>query len=220
MATFDSEVLGEEVITALYQYINWGLLPRIFREWNPNLLPEHIAHEYRSAPLFKDIDLLVRVANGAYRRETAGEEFLEEVLATTQAVQGDLRRPPFGPAYMALSDEFAETQLGQVLNRAEVWLLGDELVTLSEAAWLFTGRPTDRVGRMVIERLVAKWEQGRRDKAGEREGLQVWIDPFEPNPQKNKRVRRSDVLKIKKDRTGAVQRFASMARRKTEEEEN
>jgi hypothetical protein len=194
---FDGEQLGKEAVQALYQHINWAIGPRIYRLWHPTTLPEGIMEQYQTSSLYGDIQLLARVANGGVERDRASEELLDEVAAALQNVWEDLRRPPLGATADWLPAGTDRPPLLQLLEVVRYWLVSDELITLSEAAELFTGRQADQAGFMVIQRLTARRGQGRE------EGLQVFTDPFEPNPQRNKRVRRADVLRLKELREHA-----------------
>lgn len=194
MAEFDGEALGLEAVRILYYYVTMAIGPRMYRFWGTDTLPDDLLEQYRQAPLYKDIQLLARVANGEIERHSTEEYLLDEVLAAAQQGREDLRTPPSGVGVFALTDEFSRTPLGRMLERVEYWLVSPDLMTLSEAAALYTGRFADLSGLKVIQRLITRGEKGRR------EGLQVTLDPFEPNPQHNKRVRRSEVERLKAER--------------------
>lgn len=194
MAEFDGEALGLEAVRILYYYVTITIGPRMYRFWGTDTLPDDLLEQYRQAPLYKDIQLLARVANGEIEHHSTEEYLLDEVLAAAQQGREDLRTPPSGVGVFALTDEFSRTPLGRMLERVEYWLVSPDLMTLSEAAALYTGRRADLSGLKVIQRLITRGEKGRR------EGLQVTLDPFEPNPQHNKRVRRSEVERLKAER--------------------
>jgi len=189
MAEFDANVLGQEAVRMLYNYITLMIGPRMYRGWQATVLPDDLLEQYQQAPLYQDIQLLVRVANGEIERDQASEDLLDEIFAAVQQVRDDLRRPPSGAWLFTQTSEFSQTPLGQMLQQAEFWLASPDLITLSEAAALYTGQ-ANLNGLKVIQRLIAKREQG----------LQVIIDPFEQNPQHNKRVRRSEVERLKAER--------------------
>lgn len=199
MAEFDGDALGQEAVRMLYDYITLMIGPRMDRFWRATMLPEDLLEQYQQAPLYRDIQLLVRAANGEIERDHASEDLLDEILAAVQQVRDDLQRPPSGAGLFTLTDEFSQTPLGRMLQRVEFWLARPDLITLSEAAALYTGQ-ADLNGLKVIQRLIAKREQRNYDQKGKQTGLQVIIDPFEQNPQHNKRVLRSEVERIKAER--------------------
>lgn len=196
MTEFDGNALGQEAVRMLYDYITLMIGPRMYRFWQAPMLPDDLLEQYQQAPLYRDIQLLVRVANGDIERDQACEDLLDEILAAVQQVRDDLRRSPSGAGLFLLTDDFSQTPLGQMLQRAEFWLANPDLITLSEAAALYTGK-ADLNGLKVIQRLIAKREQGKYDQKGSPEGLEVLFDPFEPNPQHHKRVRKSEVTRLK-----------------------
>ena len=206
MAEFDGDALGQEAVRMLHYYVSYVIGPRMYRFWQPTTLPDDLLARYQQAPLYRDIQLLVRVANGAIERDHAGEDMLDEILAAVQQVREDLRRPPTGMWQFVLTDAFSQTPLGRMLDRVEFWLASPDLITLSEATALYTGRPADLKGLKVIQRLITKREQGKCGWEGNLEGLHVIIDPFELNPQHNKRVRRNEVERLKAEIAGKAKR--------------
>jgi hypothetical protein len=199
MAEFDGNALGQEAVRMLYGYITLMIGPRMYRGWRATMLPDDLLEQYQQAPLYRDIQLLVRIANGDIERDQASEDILDEILAAIQQVRDDLQRPPSGAWLFTQTSEFLQTPLGQMLQQAEFWLASPDLITLSEAASLYTGQ-ANLNGLKIIQRLIAKREQGKYDQKGRQTGLQVIIDPFEQNPQHNKRVRRSEVERLKAER--------------------
>lgn len=74
--------------------------------------------------------------------------------------------------------------LQEVVDHVQLWLERDELITLSEAATILRGTADNR-DLVAINGYI---ERGR---------LSVLRDPNEPNPTKARRVRRSEVEKLR-----------------------
>jgi hypothetical protein len=114
------------------------------------------------SPLKHRISLLVSVANGESHHEGEVAEALLSVVTLLDHVRGV---PP---------------EMQQVIQRCQLWLNKDELITLSEAARILRGEANDTTLRYVNEKI----QRGK---------LKRYIDPNEPNPQRAGRVSRKDV---------------------------
>jgi hypothetical protein len=132
------------------------------------------------APLQRDLELLIGVANGEYRRTEETVRQVEHALTRVRdLLTGNaLQHPvPIAPAFWA-------TDAGIRLSRARWWISVDELITISNAAALAFGHNT-QANRMRIARAMDN-------------GLLDWVpDPSVANPQQNKRVLRSQVERLR-----------------------
>lgn len=86
-----------------------------------------------------------------------------------------------------IDSTFWRTPAGWLLARVRVWLDGDELITLSEAARLVRGEASNASRRWINEQI----QRGR---------LIRYVDPTEPNPTRAGRVSRLAVLALASQR--------------------
>lgn len=134
----------------------------------------------RRGPLYRDLLLLIDVANGVCQRAPAEEQRVALALARVQAA---LLANPLQAA-VALSEDFWQTTAGILIARARWWVWADELITISNAAALAFGANTQS-NRMRIARAI---DGGALD----------WTpDPSVANPQHNRRVLRSQVERLR-----------------------
>jgi len=84
------------------------------------------------------------------------------------------------PTNYHIPSEWWETPIGALTLRALIWAEGDVLITLSEAAEI-TGRTLSNLSQLLTRGKLTQY----RDQA-------------EPNPQKQTRVRRSEVEGLRK----------------------
>lgn len=124
----------------------------------------------QDSPIRQRIELLVDVANGATYHEGIVGEALQSVQYTLLHI----------PAHKWHAD------LQAVLIRCEAFVRADELITITEACKLLRGEATDTNMRYVNYQI----QSGK---------LTAVIDPAELNPQRNRRVWRGDVLKLRSD---------------------
>jgi hypothetical protein len=148
----------------------------------PTLTQPHDA----SGPLRAQLQLLVQVANGEIARSSMTRQTEREVeaalAALLEALLGNALRVP-----VRLSDAFWRTEVGTLASRVRWWLSADDLITISNAAALAFGSNTQAT-RMRIVRAIDS-------------GLLDWIpDPSVANPQHNRRVRRSQVERLRDQR--------------------
>jgi hypothetical protein len=136
-----------------------------------------------AAPLQRDLDLLMRVANGEYLRADATKALLDRVEDALKQLLALL----FGNVlrtHVNIPDEFWNTDIGILVSRVRWWLSADELITISNAAALAFGENT-QANRMRIARAMDK-------------GLLEWVpDPSVANPQQNRRVLRPHVERLR-----------------------
>ncbi len=136
-----------------------------------------------TTPLQRDLDLLMRVANGEYVRASASKLLLERVEHTLKQLLtllfGNVLR-----THVNIPDEFWHTDAGILVSRVRWWLSADELITISNAAALAFGENT-QANRMRIARAMDK-------------GNLEWVpDPSVVNPQQNRRVLRAQVERLR-----------------------
>jgi hypothetical protein len=133
-----------------------------------------------ASPLYRDLLLLIEVANGAYHRAEAELRRVELALARVHALL--LATPVQAP--IVLSEAFWQTKLGVLVARARWWVWADELITISNAAALAFGA-NNQANRMRIARAIDG-------------GILDWVpDPSIANPQQNRRVLRSQVERLR-----------------------
>jgi len=133
-----------------------------------------------SSPLYHDLLLLIDVANGLYHRTDAQLRQVELALTRVQSLL--LANPLQVP--VSLSEDFWQTRLGVLVSRARWWLWADDLITISNAAALAFGQ-NSQPNRMRISRAIDS-------------GVLDWVpDPSVTNPQQNRRVRRSQVERLR-----------------------
>lgn len=135
------------------------------------------------SPLRRDLELLVRVANGEYLRANAGKALVHQVDSALRNLMQLLLGNVVG-THVAVPDEFWNTKIGVLVSRVRWWLSADELITISNAAALAFGE-NSQANRMRIARAMDK-------------GLLEWApDPSVANPQQNRRVLRSQVEQLR-----------------------
>jgi hypothetical protein len=151
-------------------------------------LGEHTAQarddlQSTAAPLQRDLDLLMRVANGEYLRADATKALLDRVEDALKQLLALL----FGNVlrtHVNIPDQFWNTEIGILVSRVRWWLSADELITISNAAALAFGE-NSQANRMRIARAMEK-------------GLLEWVpDPSVANPQQNRRVLRPHVERLR-----------------------
>lgn len=123
------------------------------------------------SPIRQRINLLVAVANG----ETHHEGIVAEALQSVQDVLSHI------PVYKWHKD------MQSVMILCEGFVRADTLITITEASILLRGVANPTTIRAVNYQI----EAGK---------LASVIDPNEPNPTRNRRVWRADVLKLKADK--------------------
>lgn len=121
---------------------------------------------------------IAAAAEGLLPDERKGEAY----EACQQLAEWMWARPGMPSAYTIPWQEWAATPVGNLVLRAMLWLEGDELITMSEAAKLSRRR------LQTISDMVARGT------------LTGYRDPDEPNPTKATRVRRSDVERLAQKR--------------------
>ncbi len=134
----------------------------------------------QASPLYRDLLLLIDVANGLYHRTDAQMRQVE--LTLTRVLTLLLANPLQAP--VSLPQDFWQTKLGVLVSRARWWVWADDLITISNAAALAFGE-NSQPNRMRIARAI---DSGALD----------WVpDPSVANPQQNRRVLRSQVERLR-----------------------
>ena len=134
----------------------------------------------RGSPLYRDLLLLIDVANGVCQRTDAELGRVEPTLTRVQSLL--LANPLRAP--VALSEDFWRTNLGVLISRVRWWVWSDDLITISNAAALAFGE-NSQPNRMRIARAI---DRGALD----------WVpDPSVANPQHSRRVLRSQVERLR-----------------------
>jgi hypothetical protein len=176
MSKFNPDRISIDTIFAVQNHLRWTAESLYFggAEIVPNLAVSTSPAE--QSPLRERIELLCKIANGDYVDNP------HIVAKTIQSVCETLFTTAYG-SYQ-IPNSFWQTALGQVIQHCCVWLHGDELITISEAARLLYADTSQRA-IMRVQRLLKRGD------------LQRFIDPDEPNPQRATRVLRSEVEVLK-----------------------
>lgn len=187
MSYFDPDTMAQEAIHMLFHFKLH--LDRQLTHEAPTRL--EIIQNYQFAPLTSSIRLLVRIANGEYKHGDVGIEFIDEAYAALQEVVETFCVPPFSPTHYVIPDSFYQLPIGQVVQRVEFWLRGDDMITQTQAAEILTGQPATQASLQRVKRLIEKGERG------EEGGLRSWEDPGEAHPLRKTRVSRSAVQALR-----------------------
>ncbi len=136
------------------------------------------------SPLALDVALLMKVANGELQRTDVQVRRVELALQRVMDVLvGNALQQK-----MTLPDDFWRTEIGVLISRARWWVSIDDLITITNAAALAFGE-SSQASRMRIARAIDS-------------GLLDWVpDPSVANPQQNRRVLRSQVERLREQRS-------------------
>jgi len=145
-----------------------------------------------SPPIVTKIELLVQVANGEINRANAREILVGQVSEAVQLVSDLLTTAPGITTNLPVPEAFWDTPIGQVIARAEIWLLGDDLISIRQAARLRYAQELE-TGEMTIHSI-----ERRINLLIEQGDLRAYRDFSISNPQHRKRVLRSAVLTLRK----------------------
>jgi len=168
---YNAEQLINQVINRVTDHLRWKFLNALYFA-HPELPIE--PHPLQQSPLHEIITTLVKVANGKTEGQNPGE-----VMEMCQDIAETLYSVPLENAY-TIPPHFWETDMGQVILRAQIWASGDELITISDAAELVHGENTQN-NRMKIQRAIKRGD------------LTAYVDKAEPNPQRSTRVSKREV---------------------------
>lgn len=108
MPYFNPETIAEEAIRMLFNF-KVRLDRQLYREARTDF---NILANYQSAPFYDPIRLLVRIANGEYKRSEVEPEFADEAHAALQDVVETFCLPPFGPNRYVIPDSFYQLPIG------------------------------------------------------------------------------------------------------------
>lgn len=164
---FNAESIIAETITAVQQQQERLAQALYFSGVEPVLPTQPLVQ----SPLRDQLELLVAVANGDHGHEPG------IVAETAQAVCEVL----FTSAMTyEIPSAFWRTELGQVIAHCQLWLRGDDLISITEAAQILRG-DTKKADLMAVRRLIAHG------------ALTEYFDPTEKNPVRQPRVSRTEV---------------------------
>jgi hypothetical protein len=142
-----------------------------------------------TTPLYHDLDLFVRIANGDLDRATVDEQQLGDIVERFQHLLDLLFLPTSGYyAYSVPPKFWTDTIIGQMLAYVQAWLRHDDLIGYTEAAYLLfpeLALANLQAARMRVKRLV------------ERNLLQGYNDPSARNPTQQVRVSRQATEALK-----------------------
>lgn len=182
MALFDETLIQEIAALAYQRYQTLGDALSM-----PKSNQENLRRLDEKSALYSDLKLLIEIANGIHARASASGELLEQVeRALCHLLDSLLGNALHAP--VAIPDTFWQTNIGILVSRARWWVSAEDLITISNAAALAFGENT-QAHRMRIARAIDH-------------GLLEWIpDPSVANPQQNKRVLRSQVERLREQRS-------------------
>jgi len=172
---FNPDEITAEVVSKMLYHFQLHTGAMLFLS-APNIAHIAPAHPLEQSPIRNYIATLCKIVNDQPERS---EALASAVMGITQKITESLCKHAWAQDY-DVPAAFWKTQIGALILAAQLWAQGDALITLSEAARILRGSAEDRdlryVNRIIKER-----------------NLTVSIDPTEPNPQRARRVRRSEV---------------------------
>lgn len=182
MALFDEALIQEITALARQRYQELGkALGEVESEQDGK------RHLNKQSELYRDLALLIEIANGKHARGSAPGELLEQIELALQRLLDVLLGNPLR-AHVTIPDAFWQSSMGILVSRARWWVSAEDLITISNAAALAFGENT-QAHRMRIARAIDH-------------GLLAWVpDPSVANPQQNKRVLRSQVERLRAQRS-------------------
>ncbi len=140
---------------------------------------------FQSSPLYDEIKLLVRVANGEFDRVTVGDQTVGQVIDTLQSIIDLLFARASGSYPYTIPISFwSQSGIGQVLAHVQAWIRHDDLISYTEAAHILfseLAQQNIQAARMRIKRLVNRGE------------LMSYVALDEANPTQRMRVSRQAV---------------------------
>lgn len=160
------------VLSRIWNHYQWQMQER-FGFYNITPLD---AIQITRTFLAEEIALIARAAAGEIDREN--EDLAGELNETIQSTLELLFSSPLITGYQ-IPDEFWYSEFGQIVARAIVWLRQDQLITVTEAAEL----------RGVSVQAISNAVRDGR--------LRRYVDPDEPNPQRQTLVSRDEVDALK-----------------------
>src|SRR5574343_150026 len=152
---------------ATYEAMAKEILRRCMADMPPAI---HLASTFFAAGLA----YIAKAAAGELQRTS---ETADEMYAACQSLAERLFAVPGLGASYTIPEEFWQAPIGQMVALAFIWLEGDELITISEAA---------RLSGKSISTISSRIKRG---------ALRSYPDPQAANPRREGRlVRRSDVM--------------------------
>ncbi len=113
-------------LRACYNAIAW----RAREDFGVTDLPLYTNEDLFRCPVAESLAVIARAAAGEMRDDDDEDNILHESL---QSIAEMIFASPLGGAY-EIPAAFWESDLGQMMARAQLWLIGDELITIAEAA--------------------------------------------------------------------------------------
>ncbi len=168
-----SEQVVKEFVAAWWSSLQWQAHETVAGAELPRATPEQLYDNLLG-------HTLRQIAAAAEGLLAGDEDTRGEVHEACQGLCEWMWARPGMPSNYHIPAEWWESPMGALTLRAVIWAEGDELITLSQAAEI-TGRTVANLSQLIVRGKLAQY----RDRA-------------EPNPQKQTRVRRSDVEKMGK----------------------
>lgn len=134
-------------------------------QWGFSQIPPLTPRQLLQTILARRLALIARYAAG---EDVPIDNVLDHIKSVTEYLFAR-------PGVFEIPNAFWKTPVGAMILRAQIRAEGDELITLSEAAKI-SGRTLNSLSGMI-----------------RRGTLRGYPDPTEPNPQKQTRVRRSEI---------------------------
>lgn len=183
---YDPNAVIDETVTPLLATISRSLnmLYAGGAQIVPNIPAEAAgSSKFTQSPLAGHIRTLCRVANGeaVVSDHRIHAQQRNDLIEAMKAVMDLLFPMRPNERVREIQPAFYFTLLGRIYLRCEAALRGeDDAITISEAARKLYGS-------------AGAAEQARVARMIERREIQAWIDPDEPNPQRARRVSRTEV---------------------------
>ena len=141
-------------------------------------LPILMEDDLRRTMLAESLSMIAHAAAGDFDREN--EMLVGEIYEHIQDLMEYLFAPPGLSMAYSIPNSFWESPLGSMVARAQVWLRGDELITLKEAA---------EIRGITIQAISQAVKAGR---------LTRYIDPDKPERQERTLVSRKEIEEMDK----------------------
>jgi hypothetical protein len=179
---FEITTIAEHIMQRVVQHQR--LLTQ-YVPWSPDMPHPPLLN----APLYRDLDLFVRIANGALDRAAVDEQQLGDIIERFQRLLDLLFLPASGYyGYSVPAKFWTDTTIGQMLAYVQAWLRHDDLIGYTDAAQLLfpdLAQTNLQAARMRVKRLV------------DRKLLHSYSDPSAKNPTQHVRVSHQAVEALK-----------------------
>ncbi len=144
-------------------------------------------HPLKEQPLRHQLRVFREIAKGKRPREQTSPAFARVLEAAVEQLLQVLYEPLDGSPMLMPRDAWHRTELGPLLAQVTMWLYGPDLISMVEAAQLLY----DISAAQAKDVARIRWliQTGR---------LRHYWDPHEPNYTHAQRVRKSEVLQLKR----------------------